>query len=288
MIWYHPSWCGDFRLVPENGDEDKSRLIVTDPTPAEIQKLGAFLVKARKKGWVPNLAGVADRGDSTLLIDAPVAKAGKLLLGWRARKDILTAVKSYDGEITPVIGNGDEVEKAVEKKDTKEAATVKRPTLCCPTPVSGPDIRASEVLRAFSTNKQWKDWLKHGHLIAYGKLTGHPYRICHRHTPLAQQQGKIAWDLHDDAIVHCYDWSVPPAEEVLAVKLVLEHAEHWIRNKSGYFYSQHHAQAADNLFNDPFRPPGHQQLLDGTEDAAFVSAFGASLKDYLRMAGVKV
>lgn len=281
--WYHPSWCGDFRLVTENGHPEKSRLIVTDPTPLEIEKLGKFLLRARKKDWVPNLAGVAERGDSTLLIDAPVAKAGKLLLGWKSRKDLLTAVKSNNGKIIPVIGNGDDVEKAVVKSDTEKAATVKRPTLCCPEPVSGPDIRASEVLQAFCTAKQWADWLKHGFVIAYGRLTGHPYRICHRHTDLAIRQTKICWDLNDNNIVHAYDWSVPPAEEVLSLKLVLEHAEHWIRNASGYL--SYGAKNADR-FNNPFR--GRDQWADGTEDAAFVSALGVSLREYLSWVGIKV
>jgi len=278
--WYHPSWCGDFRLVAENGNPEQCRLIVTDPTPLEIQQLGKFLLKARKKKWVRDLAGVADRGDSTLLIDAPVAKAGKVLLGWKRRKDLLTAVKSHDGKIIPVIGAGDDVEAIVAKPDTKEAATVKRPTLCCPTPVTGPDVRASEVLQAFCSAKQWSDWLKHGFLIAYGHLTGRPYRICHRHTELARRQGKICWDLKDNQVIHGYDWSVPPAEEVLSFKLVLEHAEHWIRNKS--------ALVSNDVFNNPFRNPGSDQGMDGTEDAAFMSELGGSLRGYLAAVGVKV
>jgi len=270
-VWYHPSWCGDFRLIQENGDTDKSRLIVHDPTPAELEKLGKFLVKARKKGWIDDVSGISTKGESTLLIDAPVVKAGKLLMGWKRRKDLLTAVKSYSGEITPVIGNGEEVEKEVAKKTTEKAVTTKRPTLCCPYPVKGPDIRASEVLQAFATPKQWEDWERHGYLIAYGNLTGDPYRICHRHTPLAKRQGKVAWNIKDKQVVHCYDWSVPPAEEVLAIKHTLEHCEHWIRNPSGYF-------AATQRFHNPFRSSGRQQMADGTEDTAFLDSFGAALR----------
>jgi hypothetical protein len=282
--WYIPSWCGDFRL--EAVDADACRLIVSDPTPAEVAQLGRFLTTARKKKWCAPICGISPKGESVLTLDVPVVKAGLELLSrgdakdLKKRKAILTAVKSEAGKMFAIAG-GEQLEQKIAKmEDKKEAVTSKRPTLCCPTPISGPDVRASEVLRAFSTTRQWRSWREHGFLVAHGNLTGHPYRICHRHSELARRQGKITWDLHDDHVVHCYDWSVPPAEEVLAVKLCLEHAEHWIRNRSGYF-----GVDSDNVFHNPFRS-AVEQALDGTEDTALVSAIGNAVRTSLPLLGM--
>lgn len=150
--------------------------------------------------------------------------------------------------------------------------TVKKPTLCCPAPVEGPLRRSSEVLATFCTERQWKDWRDHGWLIAYGHLSGHAYRICHRHHPAARVQGRITWDLDDDCVIHCYDWRVPPAEEVLGVKLLLEHREPWIRNRS------------TGGRTDLFRNPLGDDFLDGTDSAGLLSGLGAFLQGALRVA----
>lgn len=272
--WYIPSWCGDFRL--EAASDDVCKLLVTDPTPAEIMQLGKFLTTARKKGWCSPVCGVSEKGESVLTLKVPVEKAGLELLsrgetkGLKKRKAILTAVVSTSGEVVAIAG-GEALAESMDKlKDKKEAVTTKRPTPCCPTPIDGPDRRASEVLQAFSTTRQWQDWMEHGFLVCYGNLTGHPYRVCHRHTDLAKQQNKITWDLHDDHVMHCYDWSVPPAEEVLGVKLCLEHAENWLRNRSGYF-------GPGPIFHNPFRSED-EQGRDGVEDTALVSAVGEAVK----------
>lgn len=294
--WFIPSWSGDFRLVAEG--EDKCRLIVVNPTLAEIEQLGSFLVKARKKGYVPDIAGVAEKGESTLTINASVAKAGRLLLGRKMpRKGLLTSVKSVDGRLEVVDGDAgsEEVTEAVEKPEADKAVTTRRPTLCCPTPQVEREVRASEVLRTFCTSKQWEEWVAKGYLHCVGNLTGHSYRIAHRHSPLAAEQRKICWDLHDDHVVHCYDWSVPPPEEALAIKLTLEHREHWIRNASGMYtlgavgdaiFDPRRNRKSTELYPDPFMSPD-RQYLDGTDDAAFVRGFGAAVAAWNSVLGSK-
>ena len=269
--WCHPSWNGDFRI--EADGDDASTLIVDDATPAEKEILGKFLKKARKKDWVDEAVGISPEGRTTLHLPVPVAESGKLLLARRApRKGILTAVKSSAGELEIVLGDdADKLTDATTKEDADEAVTTRRPTLCCPTPVSGPERRASEVLRAFSTPEQWASWIEHGFLLCTGGLSGHRYRVCNRHSELARRQGKITWDLDDDGIVHAYDWSLPPAEEVLAMKLTLEHAEHWVRNHSGVL------RRGELLFYNPFVSE-NDQYLDGTQDAAFVSGVAGALQ----------
>lgn len=278
--WFIPSWSGDFRLEAEG--DDRSRLIVVDPTSAEVDQLGRFLVKARKKKFISDLAGVDTKGESTLTINASVVDAGKLLLGRKApRKGLITAIKSVDGEVEVVSGDvSDEKPKeALDKPEADKAVTTRRPTLCCPIPVEGREQRASDVLKAFCTRRQWEEWLDKGYLHCTGNLSGHSYRIVHRHHPLAAKQRKVCWDLHDDNVVHCYDWSVPPPEEVLSIKLTLESFEHWIRNVSGMFTLplSFNGGKSNELYPDPFMSPG-AQWADGVADAGFVCSVGDVIK----------
>lgn len=264
-VWYHPSWSGDFRL--EAASDAACTLTVVDPTPDEQLRLGEFLDKVRKKGWLSKLAGIAEKGETRLELGVSVAEAGKVLLkrGERPRTGLLTAVRFAGGQIEADTDAGQ-----VAAVDAKAAATVRRPTLCCPDPVPGPDRRASEVLRAFCTRRQWESWERDGFLVARGQLSGHRYRVAHRHSGLARRQSKVAWDLDDRHVVHCYDWAVPPAEEALAIKLVLEHAEPWIRNCSGYF------DGPGPHYDNPFMGSGYQ-AEDGLLDAAAVCALGEGL-----------
>jgi hypothetical protein len=309
--WYLPSWSGDFRLEEE--DDDRCRLIVVDPTPGEIELLGRFMAKARQRKWISKMEGVATKGESTLTINASLVAAGKVILSngkgpfrKRHREGLLTAVRSKGGKIEAIPGSpGDaepepmsgptalakvdeqaeglaepsKVDKALAKDDADKAVTTRRPTLCCPNPVTGPDIRASEVLRSFCTKQQWESWMANGFLFCNGNLSGHTYRIVHRHLPLAADQGKVTWDMDDDQVIHCYDWSVPPAEEVLAIKLALEHVEHWVRNPSGAL-----GRFGSTTYPNPFVGP-NQQYLDGTVDTGIVSGIGEGLRAAVAVLG---
>lgn len=239
-----------------------------------MERLTKFFRKARKKGWVEELEGASLTGTTVLIIKAGIVEAGRLLLDRKGRKTkldgLLTVVRSINGSVQ----SEHEVaaaEKALVKVDADKAVTVRRPTLCCPHPVSGPDERASQVLAAFCTPSQLKEWLEHGCLHCHGNLSGHRYRIAHRHSELAREQGKITWDETSGSVMHCYDWSVPPAEEVLAVKLVLEHREHWIRNRSGIFFG------GGRRYHNPFMSNGAQHL-DGVMDTAIVTTIGSLAK----------
>jgi hypothetical protein len=292
--WYVPSWCGDYRLTAtvedkgersgyrEPGAEEEatlSLLTVTDPTPVEVKRLGDFLAHARKQGWVPGLAGVAESGTSELIIRAPIWEAAHALLDRKGtgRPGTLTSVVSADGKVTSVDGVGAEAEALVKSDDAKEAVTTSRPTLCCPNCVQGPEKRASEVLHAFCTQAQRESWDVHGFLVCYGNLTGRAYRIAHRKSPLAQQQGKPAWDIEGGHLMHCHCANLPPPEEALAIKLTLEKREHWIRNRSG-------ALRADpgTKFWNPFMPAS-AQVMDGVPDAGVTRSIAA----WMRMLGVR-
>jgi hypothetical protein len=267
-VHYFPDWSGDWRL--EAVDADNCTLTVVSPTPAEIANLGAFLKKARSKNWVEQHIGFIPNGEVKLAIKAPLVKAGKVLLGKRT-KGTLTAVVSEKGEVRAVTdGDADKVEKEASKQDAKAAATVGRPTLCCPLCETGPDKLANEVLLEFCAPWQACEWEREGVLHCYGNLSGRKYEIVHRHHPLAEQRGKIVWDCEGGYVMHGYAWDRPPAEEALTMKLVLEHAEHWIRNASG---CKHHDGP---IYENPFVDED-EQYSDGVLDASMMSSLGASL-----------
>jgi hypothetical protein len=177
-----------------------------------------------------------------------------------------------------------EIEKAKAKKEAKEAeakeakkakgakgtepaaATVKRPTTCCPQSVPGVIEPAQEVLLRFCTPEQREQWLSERRIVAHGGLTGHRYLIAHRHTPTALKIGKCSFDLDDGKVMHFHDWSVPPEEEVLAAKLILEHREPWLRNEATCLGGH------SRVFKNPFGNGG-----DGTHDASFTEAVGDAL-----------
>lgn len=273
--WYFPAWNGDYRLVGIEGEENRCKLVAEEPTPAELEVIGQFLVKARKKGWVADTAGIAETGGE-LEIAASVSDAGNVLLKrhWR-RRGIITVVKSVNGELEVVEGDNPKEHKQAAKKSGKGSAavTTSRPTLCCPSCVSGPDRRASQVLAAFCTPTQLGTWRKHGYLECYGGTTGRCYRLYHRHHPRAIKRGHCGIDMSTGRTVDAYDWSLPPAEEVLALKHALEHRECWVRNQAGGF------SAMPDCLPDPFRGPD-DQMDDGIPDSNFVSSIGAAVRGF--------
>ena len=271
-FWAFPDWSGDFRLEP---DGDNCKLTVKDPTPSEIERLGEFLKKARSKGWVDQHIGFVPNGEIVIPVKAPLVKAGKFLLTKKPR-GVLTAVLSDRGHVKAVIDDSDKTETEVAKKDTEAAATVRRPTNCCPLCEPGPDTRANEVLLTFCTPAQRESWEREGVLYCYGQLSGRKYEVVHRHHPLAVERGKIVWDCEGGYVMHAYDWATPPSEEVLTMKLSLEHQEAWLRNSAG---------CTHDVGPIYINPSTNQGLGDGTEDAAFMSAFGRHVLTMVKLFG---
>jgi hypothetical protein len=275
---YHaiPGWNGDYRLEAIEGEEHRCKLVCEEPTPAELLLVGNFLVKARKKKWVSDTAGLPETG-GTVEIAASVTDAGHVLLARRGRKrkGIITVIKSVAGEIEVVEGAEEgKIEAAAEKSGGgSEAVTTTRPTLCCPSCVSGPDRRASRVLARFLTPGQLATWRSHGYVECYGGTTGRCYRLHHRHHPEALKRRHLGIDMSTGRTVDAYDWSMPPAEEVLAIMHALQHRECWVRNPAGGF------SGSPECLVDPFRGPGNQ-LDDGIPDSNFVSTIGAAVRGF--------
>lgn len=162
--------------------------------------------------------------------------------------------------------------KKNEQLAAKAAATVKRPTPCCPRCIHGSVGPAREVLLAFLDEHEHETWAQDRTLVVEGGLSGHRYLLAHRHTPTARRIGRVCFDLDDEAVVHFHDWTVPPEEEILAAKLILEHREPWLRNEATMF------QGGTDRFKNPFG-----DINDGVPDSDFVHDLGRGIDKLLRM-----
>ena len=199
---------------------------------------------------------------------------------WAALKNMLTeddakdtrVLQERDDDIEHIVGPDREKReaeaerkaenkfKADEKKRKEEAkakaVTSKRPTVCCPVCVAGDLTPAGEVLFEFLDEDEKDQW-KHDHsIVVTGGITGHRYLLSHRHGKWAQKHGKICHDLDNGHTLHFHDHSVPPEEEVLAAKHILEHREYWLRVPG--------AACGDLIFESPFGDGG-----DGMRSTSF-------------------
>ncbi len=270
--WYIPSSSGDIRLEAYGDNPEHSLLTIEDPIPLEIEQAETFLRRCKGWKWVDQDAHILHEGRTEIVIRKPIADCGKhLAKDAMPSRGTLTVVRSVAGKITATVDHTTtpaEVTKAVSDKEADKATTVRRPTTCCPNPIEGPLKRSSEVLRQFCTPQQWHDWVEHGFLRCVGGRSGIVYRLAHRHTELARQQGKICYDETHGGVLKFWDWSIPPAEEVLSAKLILENREGWLRNRStvmGKFLRGH-----GPLYHNPLGSQG----LDGTWDAGFFAQIG--------------
>lgn len=210
-----------------------------------------------------------------MVIDAPLSRASEILIKLtRPEKQTLTAVSFSDGKLSVVEGAdeaaiekiSDAVEAAAATEDPQrpaKAASVWRPTPCCPDCEVGSVAPASEVLLSFLDEQEHETWARERAIVVTGGLTGHRYLLAHRRSAVAAHITKMCFDLDDGQILHFHDNSVPPEEEVLAAKLILEHREPWLRNEATLLLG-------DNMkFKNPFG-----DIFDGTESAFLVSEIG--------------
>jgi len=282
MKIYLPSWNGDMRLTAAPKDDHESLLVLTEPTAQERMIVGEFLRHAHKEEWwkgTPPSKGKPYTGDTLEIeLKATLSKASKALITFSRPKDrTLTAVKFSSGKLEVIEGATATALAAIEEtvskaktEETKEkeakAASVKRPTPSCPQCQPGAIGPASEVLLSFLNEEQHDQWARERTILVNGHLSGHRYLIAHRNSAIAQQVGRICYDVDDQKVVHFHDWSVPPEEEVLAAKLIMEHAEPWLRNEATMY------QGGTDRYKNPFGGAG-----DGTESAGFAQGIGESM-----------
>lgn len=240
--WYIPSFHGDFRF---ESHPEGAALTVERPTPAEVEAIRRYGKKAIRAGWVTPAAFEAfeagvNKPDRVLLIHAPLAEAAApmaKLLG-RGKVGLVTALAFEGGKVklTEVVEETD-LPRWMKKAQETEAApataavTVARPKLSCPECEGRPEgaRKACDVLWEFLDPAQRKEWLKGRRFTAFGSHTDHAYDVTPRDTPRAADRGRICFDLDDRVILHNFDLTLPPEEEALQAKLMIEHRENWIR-----------------------------------------------------------
>lgn len=264
MKWYIPSWNGDVRLEPDPADTSQTLLWIEKPTDHELQvlgKLSELLLAAGHINEPIDTKRVRSRfaGKKSQTINAPITTIGPLVAKMFKPGDaVLTAVKLKDGQIITCTGTGsDLVELVGDVADVKKPepkakaiATVRRPTPSCPQCIPGSITPAREVLLAFLTPNEHQQWANYRSLFVTGGLSGHRYLIAHRNTRTAARIGRIAYDIDAECVVHFHDRSVPPEEEVLAAKLILEHEEPWLRNEATMLGRKHGVLVFKNPFGD--------------------------------------
>lgn len=291
--WYCPSWNGDWRL--EAAGEGATLLSVEKPTLSEVAQLRKLAPVFVERGWLTKKQGHRlERpswlvGDHRLELSAPLSEVGPVVTSTlQPGINILAAVRFKDGLVQALEANdsakpdqpSEAVKKAAKNADAETAATVKRPTPCCPDCYVDAVGPATDVLLSFLDPEQHASWRAHRFLVVRGGLTGHRYAVAHRNTPMAALQTRLCYDLDDRAVMHFHDWTVPPEEEVLAAMLILRHREHWLRNEATALYSNN-----QGLHREKFKNP-FGGAWDGVEDANFTRSFGRGMLAGMAVCGI--
>lgn len=249
-IWYIPSFYGDISLTTVG----KATTEVTweNLTKAEQTALESLVQYAQDKKWKMTgpdgnhlLEGqmpvfVAKDGSAGPYRDHP--GTGSLTIHKRLAtiKNRLARRLKPGRELVDVVqfSSGKIVEhKTVEHPDKitppapkpKRGVTVAAPTVGCDVPkLARAEIKAREVLMAFLDEEQKADFTAHNRFMSRGAATGHRYIITSRHAKdrVARDVHGQLFDVTDDNPLCVHDYSVPAAEEMLALHLLLQLPEH--------------------------------------------------------------
>jgi hypothetical protein len=229
MYWFIPSHSGDYRLEAVGKGLTSCKLTVIKPTTFEYNKvLKPFLAKLHELEMLPTDKGIAEKGTTVLKIQKPLAQVGGLLANAvaEAHGETWTAIRSVGGKITLLADSDDPVKIIEASDDTLAVVTVKKPRRGCPAPEDA-SIRASQVLRTFSTMSQWADFLATGSMKLIGSASGRAYRVFHRKRAVERSLGHLLIDDTGDEVC-VWDDSIPAEEEMLAIKFAIEHRESWL------------------------------------------------------------
>jgi hypothetical protein len=281
MKWFIPSWNGDLRLEADEKDPGLTILSIVKPTEHELLVVNAIGKAFEAMGWLAEpwqtFTKKRFQREQRFVVNAPLEKTGPVATSlMRPGKAVLTAIRFKGGQVETVSGDAPNAPEALAElaeqaaaappdKPAEAAVTVKRPTPSCPSCIAGSIQPATEALLAFLSEEEHDEWSRERSITVQGGLSGNRYRLSHRHSRFAQQCKRMCFDLDDHLVVHFHDWTVPPEEEVLAAKLILEHREHWLRNEATMLG----ARMGTLKFKNPFGG-----FLDGVPDAKFTSQIG--------------
>jgi len=156
--------------------------------------------------------------EHAFLLGAPMTKIRKILSAeLKPGRKLIQAVTFVDGTM--------EEETTTEvQAESKAGVTVAAPELGCSEPdLHAAELRAREVLFAFTTPEQQADFLRHNAFVSQGKGTEHRYMITSRHARdrLAHYRRQL-FDLDENRAFCVHDYMVPAAEEMLTLHVLLQ------------------------------------------------------------------
>lgn len=154
---------------------------------------------------------------SFIIVDKTIEDVHKFMKKkLKKNKATITALKFKDGRI--------ELSEEI-KQEAEKGTTVEKPDRGCPMPVSiAGEIRASVVLKEFLSSQQSVDFEKHLQFISKGNYTSIPYLVTSRWSKAVESWGQV-YDLVNKKIICASAIDIPPSEEMLSLKLMLEHKE---------------------------------------------------------------
>lgn len=213
MIWFIPTFFGDFRLSMYKG---KTKLKVTRATDLEKKQLCEFQAAAVSNHWVSETANFL--GKETI-INAPLPEVSiALATTLKPDRKLISAIKVSKDKLEEVTSLA-QVTEIIKAQPDVPATTVAKPVRGCPpTEFDAAELKAREVLRNFLSLEQIRDFDRYNKFVAMGVDTGHRYMITSR-----QARDEIAlyqrsfYDLDERRALCAHDWTVPPAEEMLAL-----------------------------------------------------------------------
>lgn len=161
-----------------------------------------------------------------LTLEAPIEKVQQTLAtALKPGRRLLSVVRFTDGVMEQVrTMPADRPVQALKKAEPEVAATVAQPVRGCPAPAfDEADVRANRVLEAFLDGDQVDDYHTHAGFVTFGLDTGHKYMITSREAPkqLKKFGRRSLYDLDEERAYCVHDWTVPAAEELLALHLFL-------------------------------------------------------------------
>lgn len=191
---------------------------------------------ADEKAFVP-LSGSAYRtiGGLTIELRAPIEEVQKVLSkALKPGRRLLSVVRFQDGRMEEVRAVSEKpalppAPKSLPEPEDSEpqaalAATVAQPIRGCPAPdFPEADVRACRVLEEFLDGEQVEDFRSRASFVSFGQDTGHKYVITSREARRQLQRfgGRSLFDVNEGCAYCVHDWSVPAAEEMLALHLFL-------------------------------------------------------------------
>lgn len=236
MKVYFVSEFGDISIEQDEKNEKNIILKTTDLTPTEEKVIREILNKYRidkircieneKEIKIDEKGIVEPKSLENIIITLENIKIEDIhkFMKKKLKKDkpVLTALKFKNGKIELIeelksIGTGNnEIDKVV---------TVEEPRRGCPMPeMLNSEIRASTVLNEFLTERQKLDFEKFRQIVCIGNCSRKPYLITSRWSPEVVKVGQL-YDIVDNKVICANCMEIPPSEEILSLKLMIEFKE---------------------------------------------------------------